>query len=49
MRQFCAFSEEEKDNVVHDCRQWGRPIDVNVFQSLALKIEFTMQKLGLYL
>lgn len=49
LRQFCAFSDEEKDNVVHDYRQWGRPISLNVFQDLALKIELTGAKLGLHL
>lgn len=49
MKQFCEFTEEEKENVIHDCRQWGRRIDLNVFQNFALKIEFTMQKLGMSL
>jgi hypothetical protein len=46
LRQFCAFSDEEKDSIVDDCRQWGRPIDLNVFQRLALKVEFTMLAVG---
>ena len=46
LRQFCAFSDQEKDCVVDDCRQWGRPIDLNVFQRLALKVEFTMLTVG---
>ena len=41
--QFCAFSDEEKQNILQEDGQW---LMLNTFQEMALRLELSERKMG---